>query len=100
MTRSCTNCGAPVIEGITPYSPGWCSAECDLRPSAKVSSLYAGDLWGYKGDIGRMEDFKSYYTKQRFGTIAVKVVHGEVRKDIDGLVDVWPVDGFIEVIAI
>jgi len=30
MVRKCTACGADLIEGITPSSPGWCSAECDL----------------------------------------------------------------------
>lgn len=30
MTRNCTSCNATMIEGVTPASQGWCSAECDL----------------------------------------------------------------------
>ena len=34
----CPNCGAKMVPGFMPGSPGWCSAECDLKETPAEST--------------------------------------------------------------
>ncbi len=101
--RLCT-CGAALIEGVTPGSPGWCVDECDLKTlDMEAPKQIRETYWLYHRCDGWMSDSMFFLPKssdnRTAGTYAMQLQGEHSVKEIDYGYCITPKSGHMVVIG-